>query len=170
MRPHEGKEFGIWLDHSGNFLRFRDDWEELYSDGVKDLKEGGEKAKKELTEREKKEAKCPSCGVLWTFPDDKCGECGHVRVRMNTVVNVPGELLELQAANKRINIPPQQFYSELLYYARSKGIKEGWAYFKMKEKFGVMPRGLHTEGKEPTPETLNWIKSRNIAYAKARNK
>lgn len=170
MRPHEGKEFGIWLDHSGNFLRFRDDWEELYSDGVKELKEGGERAKKEPTEREKKEAKCPKCGVLWTFPDDKCGECGHVRVRLNTIVNVPGELLELQAANKKVNIPPQQFYSELLYYARSKGIKDGWAYYKMKEKFGVMPRGLHTETKEPTPETLGWIKSRNIAYAKAKNK
>ena len=37
MRSHPDKEFGLWLDHSGNYLRFNDDWEELYADGVKTL-------------------------------------------------------------------------------------------------------------------------------------
>jgi len=34
MRPYEGKEFGVWLDHSGNYLRFRKDWDELFDEGV----------------------------------------------------------------------------------------------------------------------------------------
>jgi superfamily II DNA or RNA helicase len=52
MRPHEGKEFGLWLDHSGNFLRFRGDWDRLYTVGVQTLEKEGEKAKKEPTERD----------------------------------------------------------------------------------------------------------------------
>lgn len=168
MRPYEGKEFGTWLDHSGNFLRFRNDWDELYHEGVKRLKEGGEKAKKEPTEKEKKESKCPACGVLWTFPDGKCGNCGHVRPIRATVQNVPGELQELQAANAKLAINNQEFYSQLLYYARSRSFKEGWASHKYKEKFGVYPRGLSQIAKPPTENTLNWIKSRAIAFAKSK--
>ena len=158
MRTHPNKTFGVWLDHSGNYLRFQDDWDELYSDGVKTLKEGGEKAKKEPTEKEKKESKCPKCQALWTSKTDTCDNCGHVRVRLNTVVNIPGELLELQAANKKLQITPQQLYSQLLYYARLKGKKDGWAYHKVKEKFGKFPRGLDAKVEPPTQETLNWIK------------
>jgi DNA repair protein RadD len=34
MRPCEGKEFALWLDHSGNYIRFRDDWDQVYEEGV----------------------------------------------------------------------------------------------------------------------------------------
>lgn len=37
MRTHEGKEFALWLDHSGNYIRFREDWDEIYEDGVRSL-------------------------------------------------------------------------------------------------------------------------------------
>ena len=170
MRPCEGKEFGLWLDHSGNFLRFRNDWDELYNEGVKRLKDGGEKAKKEPTEKEKKESKCPACGALWTFPDGKCGQCGYIRPQRNHVAAVPGELEELKEANKRLAINNQDFYSQVLYYARSRGFKEGWASHKYKEKFGVYPRGLAQVAKPTEAATLNWIKSRAIAFAKAKAK
>lgn len=170
MRPCEGKEFGLWLDHSGNYVRFMDDWDELYHDGVKRLKDGGEKAKKEPTEREKKEAKCPACNIVWTFPDTKCGNCGYIRPQRHKIAEVPGELQELAAANKSLKINNQDFYSQLLYYARSKGFKDGYAAQKYKEKFGVFPRGLAPTLTAPTPTTLNWIKSRAIAYAKSKGR
>lgn len=170
MRADPSKEFGLWLDHSGNYLRFLDDWEELYSDGVKELKEGGEKAKPEPTERQKKELKCPSCNALWTSKTDTCDACGHVRKRMNTIVNLEGELEELAKSNAKLTITPQDFYSQLLYYARTKGIKDGWAYHKVREKFGVFPKGLSPVTKEPTLDTLKWIKSRAIAYRKGKEK
>jgi len=110
MRPHEGKEFGIWLDHSGNYLRFRDDWEELYSDGVKRLKSGGETAKKEPTERVKKDAKCPSCSALWTSSDDKCDNCGFIRVKIKHIMNIPGTLEELKASNAKLQINNQSCF------------------------------------------------------------
>ena len=36
----EDKQFALWLDHSGNYLRFRDDWENVYENGVNELDEG----------------------------------------------------------------------------------------------------------------------------------
>ena len=168
LRSHPGKEFALWLDHAGNYLRFRNEWDDVYSSGVSVLKEGGEIAKKEPTEREKKEAKCPKCQVLWTFKSDTCGSCGFVKVRMSTVESVPGELKALEAANKRLRVENQDFYSQLLFYAQAKGYKPGWAYHKYQEKFNAKPNGLASTPKHPSPEVLNWIKSRAIAFAKSK--
>ena len=168
MRPHQGKEFGLWLDHSGNYLRFREDWDELFNEGVKTLKEGGEKAKNEPPEKVKKESKCPKCQALWVWPDDKCGGCGFIRIRMSSVVSKPGQLEELQAANQKLQVDKQAFYSQILFYARARGFKDGWAAHKYKEKFGVWPRGLTEKSEMPTPATVSWIKSRAIAFAKSK--
>lgn len=170
MRTHPNKEFGIWLDHSGNYLRFRSDWDRLYDEGVDELKEGGEKAKTEPTEREKKQSKCPFCKALWTSKTDKCDSCGKIRQNPNKILSIFGILEELSTKRQLTGISPQQFYSELLYYARSRGIKDGWAYHKVREKFGVFPRGMKADAKEPTLDTLNWIKHKNISKAKSKRR
>ena len=169
MRPHEGKQFGVWIDHAGNFLRFRDDWNELYTDGVTRLDDGKEKARKEPTEREKKESKCPMCKALWVWKTDTCGECGHVKQRLSSVHTVAGKLEELDFSNNKA-IDRQKFYSELIYYARSRGYKDGWAYHKFKEKFGMEPKGLKADALPPSLTTQSWIRSRMIAYAKSKAK
>jgi superfamily II DNA or RNA helicase len=64
MRTHDGKDFALWLDHSGNYLRFRSDWDDLYIDKIEKLDETVEKTKKEPTEDEKTASKCPKCGHL----------------------------------------------------------------------------------------------------------
>ncbi len=163
MRPHEGKKFAVWLDHSGNYLRFRDDWDKLYDHGVDELKEGSEKARKEPSVKEKKDAMCPSCGGLWTSPTNICDECGFERKSPRDIINVPGELTELDIANRKLVIDNQQFYSEILYYSRTKGYADGWVAHKYKEKFGVWPRGLKLEPLPPSIATSKWIKSRLIA-------
>lgn len=169
MRPHEGKEFGLWLDHSGNFLRFREDWDHIYTEGVQTLEEGGsDKARREPSEKEKKEAKCPVCAELWISKTNTCHSCGHVRPVYNLIQSVAGELEELEAANRKLHKSNTEFYAELMYYGRLKGYKDGWAAYKYKEKFAVFPGGLHVDPKPPTPETLRWIKSRFIAYGKSK--
>ena len=167
MRPHEGKDFALWLDHSGNYLRFRDDWDDLYENGVKDLDADGEKAKKEPTEQEKKESKCPSCGALWNVKSDTCPSCGFVRQRQSVVGSVPGHMEELApSGGDRQN--RQQFYSELLCYANSRSYNPNWAKHKYREKFGSFPRGLHEGHTTVSAPTANWIRHRNIAWAKSR--
>ena len=171
MRPHEGKEFGLWLDHSGNFLRFREDWDRIYTEGVDKLDEGSvERTRKEPTEKEKLQSKCPECKALWTSTTNICHSCGHERQNLNMILTLPGQLEELQEANRKLQIANKDFYAELLYYGRIKGYKEGWAAVKYKEKFGSYPNGLPKEAKAPTVQTLGWIKSRMIAYSKGKNR
>ena len=169
MRPFPGKKFGVWLDHSGNYLRFRNDWEQLFDEGVTELTTEGEKAKKEPSEKEKTEAKCPACSVLWTFKGSVCGVCGYEKPIRN-VSSVAGELQELEGKIKNNNVEQQGFYSELLFYAKSRGFKDGWAAHKYKEKYSVFPNGLSTTTKPTSTKTFNWIRSRNIAWAKSKEK
>ena len=169
MRPHDGKEFGVWLDHSGNFLRFRKDWDNLYTVGVKTLDTLGEKTQKEPTEREKKEATCPKCKSLWTPIGNACSECGYERP-LKQIVTIPGELQELAEANRKLQIDNKQFYAELMYYGQMKGYKDGWAAMKYKEKFAVYPNGFKVEPAPTSSQTMGWIKSRLIAYSKSKAK
>jgi superfamily II DNA or RNA helicase len=167
MRPYDGKDFGLWLDHSGNYLRFRKEWDTLFEEGVTELTNGAETAKKEPPEKEKKDSKCPACGALWVWPDRICGECGFEKA-MKQVLNVPGELTELETTKRELLTENQKFYSELIYFSRMRGYKDGWAAHKYKERYGAYPRGLHTNPLATSTKTSSWIKSRNIAWAKSK--
>lgn len=168
MRCCEGKQFGLWLDHSGNYLRFREDWEELYCDGVSELADGKEKSKPEPTEKEKQDALCPACGHIFPPRSDTCAHCGHQRVRSNSVIAVAGEMEEIDTvASKADRETKQIWYSGLRWICKERGYKEGWAANKYKEKFGVWPRKLAEAEVPPPPELIRWVKSRNIAWAKS---
>lgn len=169
MRVCEGKTFGVWLDHSGNYLRFQEDWNKLFDEGVTELTKEGEKTKKEPTEKKKSESKCNVCGALWVWSSNVCGSCGYQRP-LKGVASVAGELHELQGGTNKIFAEQQTFYSEILYYADLRGYKPGWAAYKYKEKYGAFPRGLVAQKAAPSQKTLNWIRSRNIAFVKGMQK
>jgi hypothetical protein len=150
-------------------LRFRNDWDKVFYEGVTELKDSAvEKVKKEPTEKEKKEAVCPCCKALWIFKSNICGSCGFEKKPPTGVTSVNGELLELVASNSQGIADNKQFYSELLYYGQQKGYKEGWASHKYKEKYGVFPRAIPKEVHPTSIQTLKWIKSRFIAYTKSK--
>ena len=171
MRPHDSKETAIWLDHSGNFLRFRDQWDSLCSDGVTYLDDGAEKTKPEPTDVEKEKSKCPKCGCLWNSATDVCAHCGFVRARKNDVVSVAGEMTELSLVPKKEKYSPEykeSFYAQLIGWAMETGKRPGLAFYKYQEKFGVQPSMAKPKPISPSPEVLSWIKSRNVAFAKRR--
>lgn len=164
MRGCEGKEFALWLDHSGNYLRFRKEWEEIYSDGVHELDEGKEKAKTELTEKEKKDGKCPACDAVWSG-GDTCYNCGFVKERMNKVVDVAGQLEELAGAMGHVN--KQEFWSMMQYYIQYRGWSKGRAANTYREKFGVWPRFLDdSQVKVPTKEVEKFVQKKLYAFLK----
>lgn len=169
MRPHQDKSDAIWLDHSGNYLRFKDQWDALYGDGVDALDDGAEKAKPEPTDKQKEAAKCPKCGALWPHNSDTCAHCGMVRVRKNDVVSIAGELQELDGRSEKkekfTSEYKESFYQGLLGYAKQKGYKDGWAFHKYMDKFGIQPH-WKKQVSFPTVEVLNWITSQNIRFAK----
>lgn len=149
MRGCEGKEFAIWLDHSGNYLRFREDWDEVFEEGVDKLDEGKEKPKKEPTERLKEASKCPVCSALWPSNSDTCYNCGHVRERKNKVIAVDGEMVELSGSASRES--KQSFWNQMIWLQRYQGWSKGRAAHTYKDKFGVWPRGLN----DNTPEMIS---------------
>jgi DNA repair protein RadD len=167
MRSSPGKDFALWLDHSGNYLRFQEDWDQIYAQGVTEIDEGREKPKRELTENEKEAAKCPSCQHIWPRNAYTCPCCGFVRQRRNDVVSVPGELQELKPGARADRDARQEFYGQLLTLARERNYSDGWVAHKMREKFGAWPRGLSNIEIPVSLEVARWVKSRQIAWAKS---
>jgi len=167
MRSHPGKEFALWLDHSGNYLRFRDDWDEVFEEGVKSLDDGREKPKKEPTQKEKEAAKCPKCSHFWPSNSDTCPACGYVRMRRNDVESVPGVMEELAGANAMREMK-RKWLAELRFICDRESYSPGWAAHKFKEKFGSWPNNIHVEPAPPSVEVQRWLRSRQIAWAKAR--
>jgi DNA repair protein RadD len=167
MRTHPTKQFATWLCHSGNYLRFREDWEEIYENGITELVDGREKAKKEKTEVEKTQSKCPSCGALWSG-GDTCSHCGYVRERKSMIGTAPGEMEELQAGATRD--AKQAFWSMCQHKVKNEGWAPGRAAHTYKDKFGVWPKGLADTPSYPDLKFEKFVKSRIIAYLKGKQK
>lgn len=166
MRPCPGKEFALWLDHSGNYLRFAEDWDALYHEGIKELKDGREKPKAEKTDKEKERAKCPKCQALWVGRGRTCSNCGFTRPFHSEIEEVAGEMEEYKGSVPRET--KQQWYSQLLTIAAGRGYSSGWVAHKYKEKFGVWPKDLRDEQIPVSAEVARWERSRRIAFAKGR--
>jgi len=166
-RPHEGKEFCVIQDNSGNWMRFQDSWDSLYHNGVKELTSAEDKKpRKEPTEQEKKAAKCPSCGQLWPGQSDTCSHCGFVRVRKSAVIEVPGEMFELSSKPKKDAYSMEYktaFYAQLLGYAEEKGYKPGFAFWKFQDKFGFPPEFTGVLPEKAGEDVRGFVLSRIIA-------
>ena len=166
MRGHEGKEFAVWLDHSGNYLRFREDWDKVFEEGVDTLDEGKEKAKKEPTEKVKQESKCPQCAALWPTGSDTCYNCGHVREKKNKVFSLDGEMVELTGTASKDG--KQLFWNQMVWYMRTQGWSKGRAANTYKDKFGVWPRGLRDDTPAmPSDETRKFIDKKLKAFLRS---
>lgn len=171
MRGYPGKEFAVWLDHSGNYLRFQEDWDAIYHGGVHELDDSKEKPRKEKTDKEKEAKKCPACGALWPGNSDTCTHCGYVRQRKNMVAQVAGEMEEL-TANQQLKFQfqdKQDWWSMCQYKIKYGGWSPGRAAHTYKEKFGVWPRGLNDQNiQAPTLEFEKFVKAKLIRYLKGK--
>lgn len=171
MRPHPGKDFAAWLDHSGNYLRFRDQWDALYTEGVSELDDGAEKTKPEPTDKEKEKAKCPQCGALWPGKSDTCNHCGYVRPYRNEVIDQPGELQELtgKKTEKYDGAYKQEWYQALIGELQQRGKNINRAYHLYIEKFGIKPAWEKKAGlimSKAGLDAFNYLQKSNIAWAK----
>ncbi len=171
-RPYPGKEFALIQDHSGNWLRFAESWDELHDDGVKELSsDPDDKPRKEPTEKEKKAAKCPACGALWAGNSDTCNHCGYERPVVNKVEAVAGEMLELNGSKKSkskefTTAQKQDWYSQLLYLESVWKVKKYWSFAMFIKKFGHKPAGYSHVAKPAGSVVIGWCKSGFIANSK----
>jgi superfamily II DNA or RNA helicase len=173
LRPAPGKTDALVLDHAGctlehGFVEEPVAWT-LRTD--KRAENPTQTARKQGEAPGLKE--CPECGAL-RQAGKPCGACGWKPAKKPDAPEViDGDLAKLDRDGTR-SAPehdPGRWHAQLLYIARERGYKDGWAAMKVKEKFGQWPpspKHAPPAPEAPTPEVRSWVRSRQIAYAKAR--
>ena len=170
LRTYPSKNGCRILDHSDTTARLG-----LVEDiDIHQLDQGlpNEARKRKRKEIERKEAlpeECLHCGYMKPIGVRKCPDCGFEPQKLSPIGFREGELTEV---GKKADIAPavkQSWYSMLLSIAYERqGVmkKLGWAAQKFKEKFGSWPEGLAQSLLEPIQEVRNFVKSRDIAWAR----
>jgi DNA repair protein RadD len=169
LRTANGKADCLILDHSDNHVRLG-----FVTDIHRDeLDDGRPRPKAEPKAAEKLPKPCPRCSFLKPPKTLVCPACGFIPVPQNTVTSKDGELVELASRSKaKLLTEGEQltFYSELRAIGQERGYERGWASHQYRTKFGDWPPWKWNEFPtlRPSATTRNWVKSRQIAYAKAR--
>jgi DNA repair protein RadD len=174
LRPADGKLDAVILDHSGAVYRHG-----LPEDHVEwTLAVDRRAVNPAQVKRDSSEApklhECPSCKAVMVAPP--CGACSwQPQPRARAIDFEEGEL-GLVIGGKA-NAPAYSeadraaFFQQLRAMQQTRGYKAGWVGHKYREKFGTFPPWAYNDlpPATPTDAVLRWVRSRQIAFAKARN-
>jgi hypothetical protein len=174
LRPAPGKVNAIVLDHSGavfqhGFVEDRVEWT-LETDKRAESPTHTARLKSGPSSRL---LECSQCGAIRTA-GEPCGHCGFFpRARPEAISFRDGDLGLVDRKTRTVDAlsdPTERirWHSMLTYIANQRGYQSGWIAHKYKEKFGTWPAVRTVTPVPPTPEVLSWVRSRNIAYAKAK--
>ena len=170
LRVAEGKEDALILDHSDTTLELgfvTDIHHDILSTGTRRENSGSGKDK---TPRKPKE--CPACHRLKPVGIHVCPSCGFAPVHVAEIEVHEGELVQMKGRKAPDDMATKQiWYSGLLWIAKDRGYKSGWAAQKFKVKFGVWPAHSLSEVHQPPPMAVrNWVKAQAIAWAAVQKK
>ena len=170
LRTAAGKDRLLILDHAGNHLRLgtvRDISQNFLDDGKENAAQ-----RKQREQSEPRPRLCEACKAVVPIAAKACPGCGSPVRALTTVQEVEGDLVELGARRSGQRDFPEwerrRFFAELLGLAEGRGYAPGWASHQFRKKFGHWPNGYDRVAMEPSVSTRNWVRSRQIAYAKAR--
>lgn len=176
LRPYAGKTDCLVIDHAGII-----DAMGFVEDDFPWTLDGKESVQDRIAAVERKEPKsltCPECATVFTGAA-RCPSCGHdmSRQRAKAMAEIEADLVEVkrkgEARQKREWTMAEKaaFYGELLGLAIERKYNSGWAAHKYLERLGVWPNAMKGEAaREPSIATRSWVKSRQIAHAKAMEK
>jgi superfamily II DNA or RNA helicase len=172
LRPADGKSDAVILDHSGAVYRHG-----LPEDRVEwtldpDLRATAPEHTKRQSRHESKLIECSQCSTL-RVGGQPCPNCGFLPKRpAEYIAHAAGELGLVEGGRASVRYDEFQkaeWHAMLTHIAEQCGYKPGWIAHKYKEKFGSWPLRRYVCPIEPSREVLSWVRSRNIAYAKARS-
>lgn len=177
LRTFPNKEICTVLDLAGNCIRFWDQTQELFENGVHELDMGEKKEKDKPKDIEPPPPrKCPKCFAVHKR-SPKCPACGFEYPIINKAQHEVGELLELGGskittkADKFSMEFKANFHAQLVSIQQARGYKDGWTANQYKQKFGVWPKGFDTSLSRPaSADVAGYVKSRQIAYFKWKQK
>ncbi|MEY3759898.1 MAG: hypothetical protein RIR39_1389 [Pseudomonadota bacterium] len=170
--PETNKTECLLLDFSGNIVRFLEDYEDIYFNGL-DALDAGEKLDKVVRkddEEEKPESKCPKCG---TAPfARKCMACGFEKITASSIEIVQGEMMEIRIGKAVAAENVRDLWNQVCTYARSNSAPDkqrGRAYHLYKSILGQEPNKNWSFDASPnvplTRAVINKIKQGNIAFS-----
>ncbi len=172
LRPAPGKADALVLDHAGavfehGFIEEPVNWT---------LSPGKRAENPRQTARAQSRApaltSCPECSAV-RFEGHPCPVCKWRPQPKPQSVDVADGELGLVDRDRVVKLPQRsgddelRFYRQLLYIAEERGYQRGWAAHKYREKFGAWPSWRNAESVMPDPTVRSWVRSRQIAYAKA---
>ena len=95
MRASPGKDFGLLIDHSGNWPGFEAETRQFFADGCDSLDDGRLRDAKRAARIDRKDFACPGCGLALPKEVRICPGCGRERGGRKSLVEVePGRLVE----------------------------------------------------------------------------
>lgn len=174
--PETGKKDCLLLDHSGNILRFREDFERFFFGGLSELDDGEKldsKVRQEPDDMDSPRA-CPACGFRPFVR--QCMACGHEIRRQPAVEAEAGEMHEfVMLGGKQMGESSAHVWQQCASYAKSFSAPEkqqARAACIYRDIVGTWPpRDWRIEDApmvEVTRPVLNKIRQRNIAWKKSR--
>jgi hypothetical protein len=175
LRPAPGKQDCLVLDHAGctiehGFIDEPIEWT-LAPDKRAQRPAQATRARQRMMAL----VDCPECSAA-RWEGQPCPACGwRPHARGVAIEAIDGELGHLTRDGlvhhaTSTSADKQAFFQQLQWIARDRGYKPGWAAHKYREKFKVWPQSKYDQPSPPTPEVLSWVRSRQIAYAKALGK
>jgi superfamily II DNA or RNA helicase len=171
LRPADGKTNAIILDHAGAVHRHG-----LLEDPVEWTLNPDKRATTPLHEARLRDSAsrlcdCAQCGAL-REAGKPCFHCGFFPKRAGRGIAIGDGDLGLVDRDRKVSIPQvdrNDWHAQFAYIAAERGYKPGWVSHKYKERFGSWPPwGSTPAPRTPTREVRMWLKSRAIAYHKAR--
>jgi DNA repair protein RadD len=178
LRGSPGKDECLLLDHSGNVVRFRDDFSDIYFNGLTEL-DAGEKLDKTIREDDSPEAAakpCPKCGA--SPMGRRCVRCGFEPVRVSAVEHLSGSAEEIDPLFNVKKYAPskRELFNAIATYKRNTakpgGNPKGATAHAYRDITGSWPPPsfeYHTAPVADVPDALiKKLKSRMIAFAKSR--
>jgi superfamily II DNA or RNA helicase len=170
LRPASGKADAIVIDHSGAVFRhgFAEDPVEWTLDPERRAESAKHTARCELGSKSRI-LECSQCGGL-RIGGEPCPCCGFLPVAPPRPVPIlDGDLgLVENGRAKPSEYNRYEWHAMLAHIAMERGYKPGWAAYQFKEKFGHWPQMRSIAPIEPSVEVTRWVRSRQIAYAKAK--
>jgi superfamily II DNA or RNA helicase len=142
----------IGLDHAGNNAALGMFWD-IHHDTLDTRVPGVREEAYKDDYKPAKPRKCGKCGTLVPAGVRACPSCSEKLPLHPGVTMKDGRLVEIGSGPK-LGKDHQRWYSELLGFARQKGLSETWAAMRFIDRYGVRPGTLNRRSRNAISEDV----------------